>query len=268
MSQALGCSIIVPLYIYPEPSAWDPLFSLLSDFPDQPITLIINPNSGPYHHDLPKRYLPAIRQLRQSKQVTLLGYIATKWLAKPVDQVIQEIEAYARWSELYGDEVAMDGIFFDECTYLPTGLSEYTQYSDCVYAQSWHASSQQDEADAARVATKGKVVLNPGCVPDPGYYAIADTVVIIENSYKESVFQKERVKEHIAQLEAEYGQSIAEKIAVMVYSCESEAEAQDIIRFVRQYKCQGFFVTSVDGYTAFGTLFRNSFEYNEAIQEG
>lgn len=251
MSQQSIASIIVPLYIYPEPSAWNPLFALLNDFPNQPITLIINPNSGPFHPNLPKRYFPAIRQLRQFRQVTLLGYIASKWLAKSADEVVKEIQAYAAWDA----DVGMDGIFFDESTYSADGIPTYTQYSECVHAQKWPHHEN------------GLVVLNPGCIPHAGYYAISDIIVVLENSYPESVSLKQRLLEHSRLPDPHTGRSNASKMAAMVHSCDSEEEAQEIIRFAKDSKWQGFFVTATDGYTSFGEDFRNSFEYNEALAD-
>lgn len=240
-------SVIIPLYVYPLPSAWDALFSVLSDFPNQPITIIINPNSGPFHPYLYKHYFPAIRQLRQFSQVTLIGYIATQYLNKPIEQVIKEIDEYANWE----NDVSMDGIFFDECTYLPTDLPSYTQYSKHVKSLTWHRENQA-----------GEVIMNPGCVPDTGYYAISDTVVILENTYLEtSKLMEDMIRHHVRMMKQEIGVQVTQKMAVMVYSCDT-AQAEKVIGWVRELNWQGFFVTSVDGYTAFGDGLRHSLVFN------
>ena len=57
----------------------------------------------------------------------------------------------------------MRDVFLDEASALASGLAAYRGYAAAVHRQ------------------QGVVVLNPGDVPDPGYFAFADGVVTFED---------------------------------------------------------------------------------------
>jgi hypothetical protein len=60
----------------------------------------------PYQIEVPK--------LDQYANIKTLGYVATNYTNKPLDNLIQEIHTYANWTQMMGEKVALDGIFFDE----------------------------------------------------------------------------------------------------------------------------------------------------------
>src|SRR6266536_194297 len=56
--------ILLPLYIYPEPSAWDPLYASLAAYPNTTFSIIVNPGSGPGASQYPdSNYISCITKL-------------------------------------------------------------------------------------------------------------------------------------------------------------------------------------------------------------
>lgn len=116
-AQQRAMSILLPLYVYPYPGAWDPLYaacafcsvefvmSLMNyratahrnvDF-----TVILNPCSGPCMGSLPDQvYLDEIPKLRAYPNIRTLGYVATHYADKAIEDVLAEIDIYARWPKL------------------------------------------------------------------------------------------------------------------------------------------------------------------------
>jgi hypothetical protein len=80
-------------------------------------TVILNPCSGPcVNGSLPEApYLAEMPNLKNYDNIRTLGYVATNYTNKPIDEVIIEIETYAHWTTILNDSrMAVDGIFFDE----------------------------------------------------------------------------------------------------------------------------------------------------------
>jgi hypothetical protein len=79
-------------------------------------TVIINPCSGPCMGSLPDQvYLDEIPKLRAYPNIRTLGYVATNYAEKPIDNVLAEIGMYAKWPKLSNDtKMRVDGIFLDE----------------------------------------------------------------------------------------------------------------------------------------------------------
>jgi hypothetical protein len=54
-------------------------------------------------------------RLKDYPNIRSLGYVATNYTNKPIEDVMLEIRTYADWPHILSDErVAVDGIFFDE----------------------------------------------------------------------------------------------------------------------------------------------------------
>ncbi|KAJ4288075.1 hypothetical protein N0V90_012092 [Kalmusia sp. IMI 367209] len=109
-------SILLPLYVYPWAGAWDPLFTAAKAHPDVDFTVVVNPCSGPCIGSLPDQYyLGAIPKLRVYNNIRTLGYVATNYTTKPLDDVLKEIDTYAAWPKASNNtKLKVDGIFFDE----------------------------------------------------------------------------------------------------------------------------------------------------------
>ncbi|TPX66142.1 hypothetical protein SpCBS45565_g04668 [Spizellomyces sp. 'palustris'] len=157
---ALG--LIFPLYIYPAPTSWDPVYVSLKTNPNTPHILIINPCSGP-GTALDANYTAALTQLRRYPNAMLIGYVSTAWGKRDTDVVRADIKQWALWD--------VDGVFLDECS---TGVKESDVYRDY-------------KAFVSELWDDGVVVINPGTPPNPVYLLpdISTICILCENSYKE-----------------------------------------------------------------------------------
>ena len=95
--------------------------------PDVDFTVIVNPCSGSCHGQLPDQYYQAeIPNLSKYRNIRTLGYVATNYTNKALDDVLAEIQTYAEWQKHANNtKFKVDGIFFDETP---------TQYSDASFA--------------------------------------------------------------------------------------------------------------------------------------
>jgi hypothetical protein len=60
-------------------------------------------------------YLDEMPKLRAYPNIRTLGYVATNYADKPIDDVLAEIGMYAKWPKLSNDtKMRVDGIFLDE----------------------------------------------------------------------------------------------------------------------------------------------------------
>ncbi|KAF2737853.1 hypothetical protein EJ04DRAFT_87500 [Polyplosphaeria fusca] len=168
-------SILLPLYIYPWPGTWDPLYWIANTNPKLNITVILNPCSGPCVNGIPEQpYIDEMPKLKDWPNIRTLGYVATNYTNKPLDTVLAEIATYSNWPQILNNSrMAVDGIFFDETP----------------GAYDWR---KHDYLKAATDAVKGNaglgqrvVVQNPGTIPDLvwNYLDISDITVIYEETY-------------------------------------------------------------------------------------
>jgi hypothetical protein len=79
-------------------------------------TVVINPCSGPCMGSLPDQvYLDEVPKLRAHPNIRSLGYVATHYAEKDIEDVLAEIDMYARWPKITNDtKMRVDGIFLDE----------------------------------------------------------------------------------------------------------------------------------------------------------
>jgi hypothetical protein len=60
-------------------------------------------------------YLDEIPKLREYPNIRTLGYVATHYAEKPLQDVLAEIDMYARWPKIANNlKMRVDGIFLDE----------------------------------------------------------------------------------------------------------------------------------------------------------
>jgi hypothetical protein len=121
-----------------------------------PRLLIVNPASGPGAKPRAD-YRRAVRRLRAAG-TRVLGYVPTAYGARSARAVDADVDRYVSW---YG----VDGIFLDEAS---------SQRRDLPY---YRGLARQVRSQAQLV------VLNPGRVPDRGYFRVADVVVTFEGPY-------------------------------------------------------------------------------------
>jgi hypothetical protein len=132
-------SIIVPLYIYPEEGAWDPLYTayvplLLAHFrvdahPQMQFLVIINPHDGPRNDTLlDPNYEREIPVLNSKQNVRTIGYVRTGKATRNISEVRDGVSIYASWATNKTANYQMHGIFFDETpnNYTSNGVSFMT----------------------------------------------------------------------------------------------------------------------------------------------
>lgn len=124
-------TVLVPLYVYPDPGAWDPLFTAsvsplphkqqltinsISQHPTLHFTIVINPGSGPGPNPLPdKNYTQELPKLNSYNNVRTVGYVSTQWAKRDMQSVLKDIRTYSGWasnSTFLG--LGLQGIFLDE----------------------------------------------------------------------------------------------------------------------------------------------------------
>ena len=154
--------ILLPLYIYPnwyEPESY--VWSDVARAAEQvTIVAIINPNNGPDGNPPNRDYERGLKDLRQS-DLTILGYVYTKYGDRPIEEVKQDIDLYHKYYDV-------DGIFLDESA---SNLKQLDYYQKIYNYIKTKTNSYQ-------------VVINPGTHTDEDYLTrpAADTSVIFENN--------------------------------------------------------------------------------------
>jgi hypothetical protein len=140
---------LIPAYVPPDELA------ALTHAPHRPRMVVINPASGP--GPVRRRaYAEAVRVLRAAG-VTVLGYVPTRWGARPAADVLRDMEDYVAW---YG----VDGVFADEAAADEARVGYYRRL------------------DAVARRDGLLMVLNPGVPPARSYFDVADVIVTFEGS--------------------------------------------------------------------------------------
>ena len=156
---AAGSGLLVPAYFYPswwdaQANQWDELIAAAGQVP---LVAIMNPNSGPGSGPN-SDYTHEVDGLRAAGG-RVIGYVHTAYGARPLADVLAEVDAYYAW---YG----IDGIYFDAAANDddPTLIAYYQSCHDYVRS-----------LDAAAM-----VVLGQGASAPEGYAAAATQLVIRE----------------------------------------------------------------------------------------
>jgi len=125
--------VLVPLYVYPSPGAWDPLYNAyvrhqyftfssqlitgrISGHPRLEFTIVVNPASGPGTGSGPDgNYTREIPRLNAFANVRTVGYVSTNYTNRDLDSILGDISTYSAWSEnATAGNLSMHGIFLDE----------------------------------------------------------------------------------------------------------------------------------------------------------
>jgi Spherulation-specific family 4 len=155
---AAKLEIIVPAYFYPSPNSdWAELSAAASEVP---ITAIMNPGNGPGSAQ-DSNYVSAVNSLRAAGG-RVIGYIHTSYGARPLQQVLNDINRYQAWYNV-------DGIFIDEMA--NTGPAERLNYYRDIYN---HVKS---------IEPSWEVMGNPGTTTIEQYltWPTADRLMVFEN---------------------------------------------------------------------------------------
>ncbi|KAL4728974.1 hypothetical protein ACLX1H_003380 [Fusarium chlamydosporum] len=193
--------LVVPLYIYPTPGAWEPLFQAARKSPGVSFIVIINPFNGPGSESLPdQNYQIALSQLSTFTNVRLIGYVYCSYGKRETGDIQKDIATYLGWKQ--NPDLKMDGIFFDEVPSadgdisLMAGLASFTKLI-------WTRSTGKP----------GIVVHNPGVAVGEGFYRDVDLVVAFEQSEN----QWQNVPETLTHVRA--------KDVAIIHSCSGDAKS-------------------------------------------
>ena len=201
--------LVLPLYIYPAPGAWEPLFQAARSSPSVSFIVVVNPCNGPGAEALPDaNYQDALAQLNSFPNVSLLGYVYCSYGNRLTPDIQKDIALYSSWNSQF----RIDGIFFDEVpsadehVSLMASLSHFTR-------STWNQSTGKS----------GTVVYNPGVAVGERFYRDVDLVVVFEQS------EHQWRNWYLQQDAPVRGRS---KDVAIVHSCPSNAKslAQDMVK--------------------------------------
>ncbi|MFG2721775.1 spherulation-specific family 4 protein [Streptomyces sp. NPDC048416] len=147
--------LLVPLYVHPaeDPAAWQRLAEAAAGL----YGVVLNAADGPGAAPDPA-FTGPVEALRAAG-VPVLGYVDLDYGARPLADVVRDIERHRDW---YG----ANGFFLDRAPADRTGLPFVRRV-----------------ARAARRSGGASLVLNPGVHPAPGYLKVADLIVTFEGHW-------------------------------------------------------------------------------------
>lgn len=161
--------VALPLYIYPAPGAWDPVFDAIVANPSVHFDIIVNLHDGPGGSVPDANYISNLSKLNSYSNTTSFEYIHTSWGERGVDHIADDISTYESWSSYKDADIHIDGILFDEA---PTTMSRLP-YMREVYQLT------------KSTLTRGDTVwTNPGTVVDGRFFAVADLINTFEDSHE------------------------------------------------------------------------------------
>ena len=160
--------LLLPLYIYPSASAWEPVYNAIAGNPSVQFVIIVNVNSGPGNKNVPAAWTTALGNLTRYSNVRTVGYVYTNYGRRAINSVQADIATYAGWSP----NIAVDGIFFDEVS---------------ISSSNTRFNYMSTAANYVRSSISGATVLfNMGERPETtNYYNICDGIVVFENYYSQ-----------------------------------------------------------------------------------
>ncbi|KAF2738914.1 hypothetical protein EJ04DRAFT_509093 [Polyplosphaeria fusca] len=229
-------TILLPLYIYPNPGAWDPLYDAISANPKVWFIIIVNPASGPGSPPWwPNAdYIREIPRLNAQANVTVVGYVSTEYCSRPVSEVLADIDTYASWSA-NSEKLGVEGIFFDEI--FNEWAEEAKEYLD---------KATYKVKKASGILGDRLVIQNPGTAIDERLCNDdVDITVIVENTYAE--YSKIDYQQWLAENPFD-----RERACHMVHSVPLEKIGGLVGQIKDKAKCQFVTDLSVNYYARFG----------------
>lgn len=165
--QTLKTNIFLPLYVYPNPGAWNSIYKAIAEYPTLEFQIVINPSSGPgsssvIGHD--DNWTNATSTLNSYNNVRTFGYVHTLDGNETIENLEANITTWASWNAYINANISMHGVFFDE-----------TPDNDTTYMQ-----SLTDFAHS-KLGSNSQIIFNPGkVVSDELYFSMADHVIVSE----------------------------------------------------------------------------------------
>ena len=245
--------ILLPLYIYPTPGAWDPLFNAAKANPSVTFYAVVNPANGPGASTCPdSNYITALNSLTSisTHNIKTLAYVHTAYkyncgssgtdictCSAPLSELEANITKYQNWPTAGcagAKDIHVDGVFIDEAP----------STSSCVdYMRS--ATSF-----AKSTLTHGNTVLfNAGTSVDSVYWSIADYINVFENT--EAVYDRT----NIGALDG--NGKYAQQATLLIYGHKSAAKTlnKDVntILSSKNDAIAGLYISDKSVYSAFGS---------------
>lgn len=165
-------ALVVPLYSYPGTagSSWDPLYSLIEKYTQQPFTVIVNPDSGPGTTAAPNDdYVYAVTKLNKYANVQTIGYFHIEYGNRSIADVENDIKLYAGW-KTYNTNIALDGYFIDE---FPSDQTYYV--GSLAYVKKVYDLTVKYMGE--NVYNMG----NPGIICDSAFFQYVNSMIIYED---------------------------------------------------------------------------------------
>lgn len=220
--------IMVPLYIYPTPKAWNPIFEAAQSHPNILFIAIVNPANGPGPDPLPDAcYSAMLSQLGQLPNLRIIGYVHCSYGERSAEVVEQDIGRYLGWNSRF----RVDGIFFDEAPWSPEHIG-YMRHLSQSTRSTWQKGIHRSSL----------VVYNPGVVVAREYYEEADYVVVFEQS--ERHWNDYFLHQGLTQISAEH----RSKAVAMVHTCLGQETPEHLAKQIHSLGFGGLHLTNqVDG---------------------
>ncbi|CAD6448214.1 776c25ce-7d79-451c-a8d7-7b9d623eeebd-CDS [Sclerotinia trifoliorum] len=176
-------SVLIPLYIYPSPGAWERLFQSITSYPSIRFIVVVNPHNGPGRL-LDSNYKRDICKLNQYPNVVVVGYVSTAYATRQYSSVLEDVMVYAGW-RLEDDGLGVRGIFFDETP------NQWTTSN-----ASFLGNINTAVKGSSGLGAEPLVIHNPGTIPHSRLMSgtcLPDINVVFEATYEtyhESGFEK------------------------------------------------------------------------------
>lgn len=245
--------VLLPLYIYPSPGLWDPLFTAAKANPNVTFQAVINPDNGPGGSTCPGAdYQNATAYLNSIPNIKTLAYVHTANqyncgtsgkdicpCTVPMAQLQANITKYQNWptagcSKNNVQDIHIDGIFFDES---PSDGSCYQYMKNAT-------------AFAKKTLTRGNTVLfNAGTAVNSTYWSIADYINVFENS--ETVYDSA----DIGALDGNGAYSQQTTLIIYGHSTSTSTLQRDVQTILsrKQDNIAGVYITDSNVYSQFGS---------------
>ncbi|KAF2660965.1 hypothetical protein K491DRAFT_750755 [Lophiostoma macrostomum CBS 122681] len=191
--QALPVSILVPLYIYPDPGSWDWLYNSAVKYPDLNFTAIVNPCNGPCNPPYPGGLqIAAIQQLNKFPNIQTVGYIDVNYTNTDNGTVNEQIKTYAGWTNTSG--LAIHGIYFDRTPVREAGDEKDRGGNGKEGGEAGRVARYMRNISATVKHVEGFVeptilIHNPGMIPDVNltkqYESYVDITVVFEGAWQD-----------------------------------------------------------------------------------
>jgi hypothetical protein len=159
--QAKQVGVLVPAYFTADTgsSPWSELSAARQNYPDVPVTAILNPNNGAFSNADPN-YVKAMADFT-AKGGKVVGYVRTGYGGRSMADVEANVDNYVKDYPRY-----VSGIFLDEMSADPGELPFYQAIAD--YIRQSYPNLQ--------------IIGNPGTYPNSGYANVADILTVFENA--------------------------------------------------------------------------------------